>query len=57
MSFRERETLLDKVNHLAGDDEPDSDDLDVGKAVRKDIVDLDSYVDSPSFIYLIVGSH
>jgi hypothetical protein len=54
ISFETRETLLAMLNLLPGDDETDSDDLDIGKAVRRNIVDLDSYVDCPSFIHLIV---
>jgi DNA excision repair protein ERCC-6-like 2 len=43
MSHLRRETIEDIVNRI---DEPDSDDdLDIGNAVRKDFVDLDSYVD------------
>ena len=46
MPFKTLETIMDRVKHLDGGETTDSDDLDITKTVRTELVDLDSYIDS-----------
>jgi hypothetical protein len=38
---------MDRVKNLDGGETTDSDDLDITKSVGKELVELDSYIDSP----------